>query len=237
MPVLGEDSILIILSDLQALSPLSVSTLLSQSYLCTLYRIHCLPLYALSVPAISVSPSACAPMLLFQRMHLRSLPALLSASAHTIPVHLYSSVPTFFLSASGAAFLLAISAPTLLLSVSAPTLLLSDSVVCTQITLLCVCTHITPLCLCSQVTPVCLCTHVTPVCLCGLFPRYFASVSVVLYPRHFYNLTNVLSYAPSYGHIGTLNRGVGMGPQGFMNPGHGTLGRAGKPPSQPTYST
>ena len=186
------------LSALFSLSPIYVHCTVSIVCLCILSRS---PLYlCLLLPVL--------PCYSFQRMHLRSLPALLSASA-----------------------------PTLLLSASAPTLLLSDSVVCTQITLLCVCTHITPLCLCSQVTPVCLCTHVTPVCLCGLYPRYFASVSVVLYPRHFYNLTNVLSYAPSYGHIGTLNRGVGMGPQGFMNPGHGTLGRAGKPPSQPTYST
>jgi hypothetical protein len=51
-------------------------------------------------------------------------------------------------------------------------------------------------------------------------------------------LTDILYFSLSYGHIGTLNRGMGMGaPQGFMNPGHGTLGRVGKPPSQPTYST
>ena len=156
------------LSALFSLSPIYVHCTVSIVCLCILSRS---PLYlCLLLPVL--------PCYSFQRMHLRSLPALLSASAHTIPVHLYSSVPTFFLSASVAALLLAISAPTLHLSVSAPTLLLSDSVVCTQITLLCVCTHITPLCLCSQVTPVRLCTHVTPVWLCSLYPRYFASVSV-----------------------------------------------------------
>lgn len=40
-----------------------------------------------------------------------------------------------------------------------------------------------------------------------------------------------------YGHIGATNRGMSIGGQGFLNPGHGTLGRASKPVNQSAYST